>query len=106
MLFGAMGRAPIVERRPLLQRSATSATRATHDSLELPDRAYAFTDAQLKDAVELLAAWKQVGGRLKMSRQARLRALFGCLPTQQQAKLWIPALGELRKEPALRQASG
>jgi len=63
-------------------------------------------DAELLEAIELLAAVKQVGSRLRQSRRERAVQLLGCLPTQQQAKHWLPALNELRAEPSLRRAAG
>lgn len=78
----------------------SAAEQLRHPS-ELPPRVPR-QDHELKEAVDLCNAVKQVGARLKLSRQERLRQLLGCMPTQQEAKLWVPILNEMRREPALR----
>lgn len=94
----------VLRRRPL-----PAARDAPHSNprppRELPARVPE-RDSDLLEAISLLAALKQVGARLRQSRQLRLESLLGCKPTQEEAKLWLPALNELRNEPHLRRNAG
>ena len=51
---------------------------------------------ELTDAIELLGAYVNEGGGLRVSRTERLRALVGTLPTVEHAPRWKKSLRQLR----------
>ncbi len=95
---------PEVYRRRTPPQSTPVAV-ASAPLAELPPRVPTL-DAELLEAIDLLGALKQVGARLRQSRRERLVRLLGRMPTQQEAKHWLPALNELRAEPELSRAAG
>jgi len=95
---------PEVHRRRTSTKSTPVAV-APSALAELPPRVPT-QEAELLEAIDLLGAVKQVGSRLRQSRQERLVRLIGRMPTQQEAKHWLPVLNELRAEPELNRAAG